>query len=167
MAKLSALRLLPRSVATAGLVLALAGCVIAGQDRGRSAGLASPASEVSVRAERLVELCESRYRAGHAALAVAACRRALELNPAAPYLLGRIGRLMAALGAPRESAVAYRRQLATDPGNAAAWFANDDTGHFLREEKGKSGPEYVLAELDGPGALVRIWSGDPKGTLVG
>ena len=50
-------------------------------------------------------------------------------------------------------------------GDAAAWFANDDKGHFLREEKGKSGTEYVLAELDGRGALVRIWSGDPKGTL--
>ncbi len=122
MAILSALRFLPRSVAAAGLVLTLAGCVIAGQDRGRAAGSASSAADASVRGQRLVEMCESHYRAGQAALAAAACRRAMEMNPTRPQLLGRIGKLMVALDEPREAAVAYRRQLAVDPANAAAWF---------------------------------------------
>lgn len=41
------------------------------------------------------------------------------------------------------------------------WFANDDRGHYLRQEPG----EFVLAEADGPGAIVRIWSANPSGTL--
>jgi hypothetical protein len=46
------------------------------------------------------------------------------------------------------------------PGNAA-WFANDDYGHFIRQE----GKEYVMADLTGPGAVVRMWSANPLGTL--
>jgi hypothetical protein len=55
----------------------------------------------------------------------------------------------------------------TDPSVATdeGWFANDDTGHFLRVDEGASGKEYVMAECDGPGAVVRIWSADPKGKL--
>ncbi len=41
------------------------------------------------------------------------------------------------------------------------WFANDDRGQYLR----KDGDEFVLAECDGPGAIVRIWSANPSGTL--
>jgi hypothetical protein len=46
------------------------------------------------------------------------------------------------------------------PGNDD-WFANDDYGHYLRQE----GKEYVMADLTGPGAVVRMWSANPMGTL--
>ncbi len=46
------------------------------------------------------------------------------------------------------------------PGNDD-WFANDDYGHYLRQE----GKEYVMADLKGPGAVVRMWSANPMGTL--
>lgn len=41
------------------------------------------------------------------------------------------------------------------------WFANDDYGKYLRQD----GNEYVMADLTGPGAVVRIWSANPMGTL--
>ena len=50
--------------------------------------------------------------------------------------------------------------LSKTPGNEA-WFANDDYGHYLRQE----GSEYVMADLTGPGAVVRMWSANPMGTL--
>jgi hypothetical protein len=34
------------------------------------------------------------------------------------------------------------------------WGANDDGPHFIRKE----GDGYVLAEMDGPGCIWRIWS---------
>lgn len=40
-------------------------------------------------------------------------------------------------------------------------FANGDRGNYLRRD----GDEYVLAEATGPGAIVRIWSANPEGTL--
>lgn len=45
------------------------------------------------------------------------------------------------------------------------WFANGDQGGFLRVEDTARGREYVMAEADGPGAVVRIWSADPQGVL--
>src|SRR5690606_26250618 len=42
-----------------------------------------------------------------------------------------------------------------------AWFANGDRGHYLRVEDGR----FVLAEVEGPGAVVRIWSANPAGRL--
>ncbi len=45
------------------------------------------------------------------------------------------------------------------------WFANADAGHFLREETRPDRTEYVLMDAEGPGAIVRIWSANPKGTL--
>jgi D-arabinan exo alpha-(1,3)/(1,5)-arabinofuranosidase (non-reducing end) len=56
------------------------------------------------------------------------------------------------------------RARAAEPGTPT-WFANDDRGHVLRTDNGKAGAEYVLAETEGPGAIVRIWSGNPAGTL--
>ena len=50
--------------------------------------------------------------------------------------------------------------LSKTPGNEA-WFANDDYGHYIRQE----GKEYVMADLTGPGAVVRMWSANPMGTL--
>ncbi len=50
------------------------------------------------------------------------------------------------------------------PGNEA-WFANGDAGKFLREESEPGRREYVMADLRGPGAIVRIWSANPIGTI--
>ncbi|HEY0866726.1 MAG TPA: DUF2961 domain-containing protein [Fimbriimonas sp.] len=40
-------------------------------------------------------------------------------------------------------------------------FANGDAGKFLRKE----GDEFVMADLKGPGAVVRIWSANPGGRI--
>lgn len=48
----------------------------------------------------------------------------------------------------------------TKPGDDT-WFANGDWGKYLRQE----GKEFVMADLQGPGAISRIWSANPKGTL--
>ncbi|MCG3130782.1 MAG: hypothetical protein FLDDKLPJ_01555 [Phycisphaerae bacterium] len=51
------------------------------------------------------------------------------------------------------------------PDDAETWFANGDWGQFIREEKVGERTEYVMADMAGPGAIVRIWSANPKGTL--
>jgi hypothetical protein len=46
------------------------------------------------------------------------------------------------------------------------WLANGDQGQYDRvitRESGKS--EFVMLDATGPGAVVRIWSANPKGTL--
>ncbi len=43
------------------------------------------------------------------------------------------------------------------------WFANADYGKYLRVELRGSRVEHVLADLVGPGAVVRIWSANPVG----
>ncbi|GIV02382.1 MAG: hypothetical protein KatS3mg015_1212 [Fimbriimonadales bacterium] len=48
---------------------------------------------------------------------------------------------------------------------AEGWFANQDYGHFLRVERKPGRNEYVMADLKGPGAVMRIWSPNPQGTL--
>lgn len=53
-----------------------------------------------------------------------------------------------------------RRQLADN-----ARYANEDFGHYLSTEQRDGRTEYVLFEAPGPGAIVRIWSANPKGTL--
>ncbi len=45
------------------------------------------------------------------------------------------------------------------------WFANADWGQFLRVERRQGHNEYVMADLKGPGAVMRIWSANPAGTL--
>ncbi|NQT82084.1 DUF2961 domain-containing protein [bacterium] len=51
-----------------------------------------------------------------------------------------------------------RRSVAPDKPN---WGANGDAGNFLRED-----PEgMVLADMDGPGCIFRIWSANPEGIL--
>ncbi|MEW5883203.1 MAG: glycoside hydrolase family 172 protein [Armatimonadota bacterium] len=45
------------------------------------------------------------------------------------------------------------------------WFANRDFGQFVRTERKLGRNEYVMADLKGPGAVVRIWSANPQGTL--
>ncbi len=44
------------------------------------------------------------------------------------------------------------------------WFANEDWGHYVREETNEGRREWVLADLKGPGALVHQWSANPVGT---
>lgn len=60
-------------------------------------------------------------------------------------------------------ATSYDRKTKT-PGNAD-WFANGDAGQFIREEQRDGRKERVMADLKGPGAVVRIWSANPAGTL--
>jgi len=50
-------------------------------------------------------------------------------------------------------------------GDQDAWYANRDTSNFLRTETRDGKQEHVLADAAGPGAVVRIWSADPKGML--
>ena len=45
------------------------------------------------------------------------------------------------------------------------WFANNDRGQYLRVEERAGRQEYVMMDAAGPGALVRIWSANPAGTL--
>ena len=45
------------------------------------------------------------------------------------------------------------------------WWANGDAGKFLREIQRDGRTEHVMMDADGPGAIVRIWSANPKGTL--
>jgi hypothetical protein len=45
------------------------------------------------------------------------------------------------------------------------WFANADYGKYLREETNGGRREYVMADLEGPGAVVRIWSANPDRVL--
>jgi len=41
------------------------------------------------------------------------------------------------------------------------WDANGDSGHYLRIE----GDEAVMAEMNGPGCIYRIWSANPQGEI--
>ncbi|HNQ24844.1 MAG TPA: DUF2961 domain-containing protein [Phycisphaerae bacterium] len=45
------------------------------------------------------------------------------------------------------------------------WFANADAGQFLRVEERDGRKEHVLMDAAGPGAIVRIWSANPKGNI--
>ena len=57
------------------------------------------------------------------------------------------------------------------PADADGWFANDDfvtdtEPNLVRvESTPDGGKRYVLLDVAGPGALVRIWSANPTGTL--
>lgn len=51
------------------------------------------------------------------------------------------------------------------PADQEKWFANGDVGQYLRVEDRDGRKEYVMADMDGPGAIVRIWSANPAGTL--
>lgn len=71
-------------------------------------------------------------------------------------LIGRAADLRALSEAPAPGERLLRWSSA-DPN----FRGNVDYGHFLRAE----GAERVMAEADGPGAIVRIWSANPSGTL--
>ena len=76
--------------------------------------------------------------------------------PAAPFTAGQ---------------VASTDRRSTRPDDAASWFANDDfvtetQPNLVRVETlPQGGKRYVLADVDGPGAIVRIWTATPAGTL--
>jgi hypothetical protein len=55
-----------------------------------------------------------------------------------------------------------RRSRINADGELVAWDANADAGNFLRTT---DDGWQVMAELDGPGALTRIWSANPHGRL--
>jgi len=52
-----------------------------------------------------------------------------------------------------------------DPSNQESWYANGDAGKFIRVEQIGQRREYVMADVKGPGAVVRIWSANPMGTI--
>lgn len=45
------------------------------------------------------------------------------------------------------------------------WFANGDAGQFVRVENNGDRKEYVMADVKGPGTVVRFWSANPAGTV--
>lgn len=53
----------------------------------------------------------------------------------------------------------------TGPDKPETWFANGDYNQYIRVEKNGERQEWVMAETQGPGAIVRVWSPNPKGTL--
>jgi hypothetical protein len=53
----------------------------------------------------------------------------------------------------------------TTPADPKTWFANNDCGNYLRIEDHNGHKEYVMADMRGPGAITRIWSPNPGGTL--
>jgi len=59
----------------------------------------------------------------------------------------------------------YDRRSLKGPADRDAWFANGDSGKFLCVEETARGKEYVMADQEGPGVLVRIWSANPKGVI--
>ncbi|HSW43955.1 MAG TPA: glycoside hydrolase family 172 protein [Phycisphaerae bacterium] len=48
-------------------------------------------------------------------------------------------------------------------GKYVDWDANGDSGHYIRVDE-QTG-EAVMAEIDGPGCIWRIWSANPKGKI--
>ncbi|MCS6830825.1 MAG: DUF2961 domain-containing protein [Armatimonadota bacterium] len=64
-----------------------------------------------------------------------------------------------------EQASSYDRASRIVDGKKADWFANGDAGHYIRIEERDGRREMVMADVRGPGAMVRIWSANPKGIL--
>lgn len=56
-----------------------------------------------------------------------------------------------------------RRSVSAD--DAEGWFANADADKYIRTEETFGRKEYVMMDVSGPGAVVRIWSANPKGTM--
>jgi hypothetical protein len=55
-----------------------------------------------------------------------------------------------------------RSQYDAKTGQYLNWDANGDSGHYLRVETDK---EAVMAEMNGPGCIYRIWSANPQGEI--
>ena len=52
-----------------------------------------------------------------------------------------------------------------DPSDPEGWFANGDYNQFIRIEEKDGRKEFVMHDADGPGAIVHVWSANPKGTM--
>ncbi len=65
----------------------------------------------------------------------------------------------------------YRARMASSYDRASVapdepgWFGNADAAQFLREEEVGDRTEYVILDVTGPGAVTRIWTAKPVGTL--
>lgn len=53
----------------------------------------------------------------------------------------------------------------TTSDNYDAWFANADYGQFIRTDTINGRTEYVMMDSEGPGAIVHMWSANPRGIL--
>lgn len=53
---------------------------------------------------------------------------------------------------------------AVSPGKPG-WFSNADFGQYVRSEQHEGRTEHVMLDAKGPGAIVRLWSANPNGTL--
>jgi hypothetical protein len=61
----------------------------------------------------------------------------------------------------------YRQSTSYDR-NSDNWkdpYANGDAGQFIRHENHEGRDERVMADVQGPGAMVRLWSANPEGTI--
>lgn len=59
----------------------------------------------------------------------------------------------------------YDRKSKVINGEKRGWFENADSNQFIRTFSNKGRQEMVMAELEGPGTLTRIWSATPRGML--
>ncbi|GIV20380.1 MAG: hypothetical protein KatS3mg023_2131 [Armatimonadota bacterium] len=64
-----------------------------------------------------------------------------------------------------QQASSYDRASRIVNGKKVDWFANGDAGQYIRIEERHGRREMVMADIPGPGAIVRIWSANPKGVL--
>jgi hypothetical protein len=85
--------------------------------------------------------------------------------------MGRLDHLARLAPAPFSSrqATSYDRR-SRSPNDGDAWFANDDfvtdvASNLVRIDATPAGKRYVLLDADGPGAVVRLWTATPTGTL--
>ena len=56
-----------------------------------------------------------------------------------------------------------RKSIAPDKPN---WFANEDWGQYIRDEVNDGRKEHVMADIQGAGAVTRVWSANPAGTVI-
>lgn len=63
------------------------------------------------------------------------------------------------------SAQASSYDRASNPGPNSNPLANGDAGQFIRTETNDGRKEDVMADLKGPGTVVRVWSANPHGTI--
>lgn len=64
-----------------------------------------------------------------------------------------------------QQASSYDRASRIVNGRKVDWFANGDAGQYIRVDERNGRREMVMADIQGPGAIVRIWSANPKGIL--
>ncbi len=69
--------------------------------------------------------------------------------------------LVPAAGERQVQFSSYDRKSRVENGKKIDWFANADSGNYLYEETKPGGKEYVMAEFQGAGMIVRIWSANP------